>query len=61
MSIDFQSDEIEIGFNVNYIIDVLKTLHDEEIVLHLRDSVSSCTLDAENDSNSKYLIMPMRI
>lgn len=61
MSIDYQNDEIEIGFNVNYIVDVLKTLNDEDVSLFIRDSNSSCVLSAPNDTKSKYLIMPMRI
>lgn len=61
MPIDYTGDEIEIGFNVNYLLEALKACHSETIDLGLLDPNTSCTFHEEGDSNTLYLIMPMRL
>lgn len=61
VSVDFQGDDLEIGFNVNYLIDVLSVLSGETIKLILADSNSSALLQESSDSDSTYVIMPMRL
>jgi DNA polymerase-3 subunit beta len=59
--VDYQGDSLEIGFNVNYLIDVLSVLSGETIKLVLADSNSSALLEESTDSDSTYVIMPMRL
>ena len=61
MAIDYQADDIEIGFNVNYLMEALKACDSEEIELGMLDPNTSCTFHAVGDSNTLYLIMPMRL
>lgn len=61
MSIDYSAAEIEIGFNVNYLLEALKACDSEMINLGLLDPNTSCTFHAEEDSDTLYLIMPMRL
>ena len=61
MPIDYASEAIEIGFNVNYLLEALKACHSDNINLGLLDPNTSCTFHAEGDDNTLYLIMPMRL
>ncbi len=62
MSINhYDGPEMEIGFNVNYLMDILKVLNSEKVELSVKDGNSSCTLNIPKDNNSKYLVMPMRL
>lgn len=54
--------ELEVGFNVNYILDVLNTLGGEEAVFILSDANSSALIqDPADEAGSSYVIMPMRL
>ena len=61
VAVDYQGDSLEIGFNVNYLIDVLGVLSGETIKLTLADSNSSALLEESSDGDSVYVIMPMRL
>ena len=61
VAVDYKGDSLEIGFNVNYIIDVLGVLSGESIKLTLSDSNSSALLEESSDGDSVYVIMPMRL
>ena len=62
MSINgYDGSDLEIGFNVNYLMDILKVLDSEQVELSVKDSNSSCTLNKPNESKTKYLVMPMRL
>ena len=58
---DYDGPEMEIGFNVNYLMDILKVLNSEKVELSVKDGNSSCTLNVPKDNKSKYLVMPMRL
>jgi len=58
---DYQGDDIEIGFNVNYMLDVLNVSSSEQVHISLQDSNSSCLVQFPDDEFSKYVIMPMRL
>lgn len=57
----YTGDEIEIGFNVNYMLDVLNVSSSEQVNISLQDSNSSCLVQFPDDEHSKYVIMPMRL
>ena len=59
--VEYKGDGLEIGFNVNYLIDVTNVLSGETIKLTLSDSNSSVLLEEAADSDSTYVIMPMRL
>lgn len=62
MAIDYQGPEMEIGFNVNYLLDVLNSMSDDLVTLRLKDANSSCLFDTETDVLScQHVIMPMRL
>lgn len=61
VSTDYDGDGMEIGFNVNYMIDAISALHSEQIVFGLNDPNSSCTLYSPDNRHPQYVIMPMRL
>ena len=61
MQVEYSGQEVEIGFNVSYLLDALRVLNSEVIELRLKDQNSSCTLNAPADKETRYLVMPMRI
>ena len=61
MTINYDDDDIEIGFNVNYLLEALKICDSDEIDLGLLDPNTSCTFHAAGNDETLYLIMPMRL
>lgn len=56
-----EGDNIEIGFNSKYILDVLKVLDDEEISIEFKNSLAPCSIKPVKGDNYEYLILPVRI
>jgi DNA polymerase III subunit beta len=57
----YEGDELEIGFNVAYLQDVLSAIDTDEVELHLTNSNSSCLMCPRDNDDFKYVIMPMRL
>jgi DNA polymerase-3 subunit beta len=61
IEIDYAGDNIEIGFNVTYLIDVLTNMTDDMVRMDLADSNSSVLVTIPENAFFKYVVMPMRI
>jgi DNA polymerase-3 subunit beta len=61
LAIDYSGEDLEIGFNVTYLLDVLSAGKSEQIILNLSDSNSSCLIEGQNEKNCRYIVMPMRL
>jgi DNA polymerase-3 subunit beta len=61
LEIDYQGEEIKIGFNVGYLIDAISAIEEDEVIIELKDSNSSALIYGKGNEESKYVIMPMRI
>ncbi|KLU17933.1 DNA polymerase III subunit beta, partial [Proteus mirabilis] len=61
VDVQYQGEEMEIGFNVSYLLDVLNTLKCEEVKLLLTDAVSSVQVENVASSAAAYVVMPMRL
>lgn len=61
LEIAYSGDDIEIGFNVNYLLDALGAIESEEVALAVVDSNSSCLLREPGNEHNKYVVMPMRL
>ncbi len=59
--VDYAGDNIEIGFNVNYMLDVLNVTNSAMVKASLKDSNSSFLLTYPDQADCKYVIMPMRL
>jgi DNA polymerase-3 subunit beta len=61
VEVAFAGDEIEIGFNVSYLLDALAAIDVENVEVGLTDANSSCMIRAPGDVTVKYVVMPMRL
>lgn len=61
IEIDYTGDSIDIGFNVNYILDVLNNVAADSIECRLGDTNSSALFSLPGNESFKYVVMPMRI
>jgi DNA polymerase-3 subunit beta len=61
LDVDYAGDALDIGFNVNYLQDVLNNLECEQVECALGDANSSALITVPGNDNFKYVVMPMRI
>lgn len=61
VSVNYSGDELEIGFNVGYLLDVLGVLTGDEVRFSLSDPNSSALLEEKDGGDSVYVVMPMRL
>ncbi len=61
VSVDYEGPALEVGFNVNYLIDVMNVIASESIRITLADSNSSALIQQPGDDNALYVVMPMKL
>jgi DNA polymerase-3 subunit beta len=61
IEIEYAGEELDVGFNVNYLLDVLNNISAETIEIRLADSNSSALMMLPDNDRFKYVVMPMRI
>lgn len=62
MALDYAGPEMEIGFNVNYLLDILNSMHEDAVTLLLKDANSSCLIETQTDTcHCQHVVMPMRL
>ncbi len=61
IEIAYQGNSIDVGFNVNYMLDVLNNVSVEEVECRLGDASSSALFSLPGNESFKYVVMPMRI
>ncbi len=63
LDVDYNEEQdVSIGFNARFFMDVLNVLKEEQVVLELSDELSPCVVRPTNeDSTFLCVIMPMRI
>ena len=59
--VKINGDNIEIGFNSKYLIDGLKVMKEDDIVISLNTNVSPCIIRPAGSDSFTYLILPVRI
>lgn len=61
LEIMYQGASLDIGFNVTYLLDVLNNLKVEQVQFAFGDSSSSALISIADNTDFKYVVMPMRI
>lgn len=56
-----EGNDLTIGFNSKYLIDVLKVIDDESISMYFNTNVSPCLVKPIDGNSFEYLILPVRI
>lgn len=59
--VDYNGGNLEIGFNVSYIIDVLNNINTDTVKIMLADANSSALIEGYDDASSLYVVMPMKL
>jgi DNA polymerase-3 subunit beta len=61
VTVNYVGDDLEIGFNVSYLLDVLNVLKGTDIRFTLSDSNSSALVEDTGEGSAVYVVMPMRL
>jgi DNA polymerase III subunit beta len=61
LEVKYAGDALDIGFNVNYLLDVLNNVSGDGIECAFGDSASSALITYGAEKDFKYVVMPMRI
>ena len=63
LEVDYTKEDLQVGFNFQYLLDFLTTADEPEVNFEFKDSESAAQLRAQpgGDYNYRYVVMPMRI
>ena len=61
IEIRYKGNDLEIGFNARYMLDVLNSFDDDEVDIELNDQLSPGLMRPHNDNSYTCVVMPMRI
>lgn len=59
--VDKTGEDLIIGFNAHYVLDVLKAIDDDQIKILLNSSINPCLIEPADGNDYQYLILPVRI
>ena len=59
--VEKKGEDLMIGFNAHYMIDVLKAISDDKIKIKLNSSINPCLVEPVEGNDFEYLILPVRI
>ena len=61
LAADYGADNIEIGFNARYLLDILGEIDGDTVEVHLADAAAPTLLRENDKSSALYVLMPMRV
>ena len=61
IEVGYAGADLEVGFNVNYLLDALSAIDGAEVEVGLTDSNSSCLIRSPGSGAARYVVMPMRL
>lgn len=61
IEVNYEGNDLEVGFNVNYLLDALAAIDGQEVELGITDSNSSCLIRSPGSASARYVVMPMRL
>jgi DNA polymerase-3 subunit beta len=63
LEVDYNKEDLQVGFNYQYLLDFLTTADEPEVSFEFKDSESAAQLRSQPmaDYNYRYVVMPMRI
>ena len=61
LEVEYSGEDIEIGFNVNYLLDALGAVEADQVTLSVLDGNSSCLIRQPGRDDAKFVVMPMRL
>jgi len=61
IEVEYTGEELEVGFNGIYILDAINVISTKTVQLAFVDQNSSCLITEEDNEDSKFIVMPMRL
>ncbi len=61
LEVDYTGEPLEIGFNVNYLLDALAAVDSAQVEFGVTDANSSCLIREPGKDDTKFVVMPMRL
>ena len=61
VEVNYKGEELEVGFNVGYLLDALAAVDGSEVEIGVTDGNSSCLVRAPGTTSARYVVMPMRL
>ncbi len=63
MDVGYDGEEIEIGFNANYLLEVLRHIPSDEVKFNFKAPERAATIEPAGDNAADYLclVMPLRL
>lgn len=61
LDVEYQHEEMSIGFNARYILDFLGVLTTDQAIIRLQDPLSPALFTSKDDTQYACVIMPMRL
>jgi len=61
VEVNYKGDDLEVGFNVTYLLEALAAVDGAEVEIGVTDGNSSCLVRAPGTSSARYVVMPMRL
>lgn len=58
---DQEGEDLNIAFNSRYILEGIKTIQSEEIILNFMGSLNPCIINGVEDNTYTYLVLPVRL
>lgn len=59
--VDYKGEEVLIGLNARYVMEILSVIDEDEVTLNLKDKDHSCLITVKEDKDFLSLVMPMRL
>lgn len=61
VSVDYDAEPLEIGFNARYLLDILGQIETEEAIFRFADSAAPSLVEDDGDTGALYVLMPLRV
>lgn len=61
MEVEYAGKELEIGFNVTYLLDALGAVNADKVEIGFTNANSSCLIQSADGGQCRYVVMPMRL
>ena len=61
IDIEYGGDDLVVGFNARYLLDALSVMHEDDLLLELKDSATAGILRPTEGQGHLCLIMPMKL
>lgn len=61
VGIEHEGEDLEVAFNVGYLLDVLARIESERVEVELSGELSAAVIRPEGEENCLYVVMPVRV